>query len=139
MIFGYGDEMDEKSKLIEGKNEDEYLKNNKSIRYLKTRNYQEMLAFIEADDNEIFVMGHSCGISDRTLLNTLFEHEYCKKIKPFYYEWKSKEDNKKVEDDYDDIVMNIHRNFKDKKLCRARVEPKSNCERLPQLEKNLFS
>jgi hypothetical protein len=126
IIFGYGDEMDEKSKLIENKNEQEYLVNNKSIRYLKTGNYQEMLAFIDANDYEIFVMGHSCGISDRTLLNTLFEHEHCKLIKPFYYE-------KDGKDNYEDIVINIYRNFKDKKRCRARVVNKKNCEALPQL------
>ena len=31
-------------------------------------------------------MGHSCGTSDRTMLNTLFEHRNCVSIKPFYYE-----------------------------------------------------
>jgi hypothetical protein len=129
IIFGYGDEMDEKSKLIENKNEKEYLINNKSINYLQTNNYQELLAFINADEYEIFVMGHSCGISDITLLNTLFEHKNCTKIKPFYY----KREN--GTDDYNDIVINIYRNFEDKKKCRARVAPRTKCEPLPQSKK----
>jgi hypothetical protein len=130
IIFGYGDEIDEQSKTIENKNEKEYFANNKSINYLQTNNYQELLAFINADKYEIFIMGHSCGNSDRTLLNTLFEHDNCKKIKPFYYK---REDSS---DDYNDIVINIYRNFKDKKLCRARVEPRTQCEPLPQSKKS---
>lgn len=133
MIFGYGDEMDEKSKLIENRNEDAYLKNNKSINYLQTGNYQELLAFIDADKYKIFTMGHSCGISDRTLLNTLFEHDNCEKIKPFFYQW---HDGDEVKDNYNDILINIYRNFKDKQKCRARVIPKEDCKALPQVPKS---
>lgn len=69
-------------------------------------------------------MGHSCGNSDRTLLNTLFEHQNCVSIKPFYYV------NKNGVDNYLDIVKNIYRNFTDMKLMRAKVVNKSFCEPL---------
>ena len=73
-------------------------------------------------------MGHSCGNSDRTLMNTLFEHKNCASIKPFYYQ------NKDSEDNYLDIVQNISRNFTDMKLMRDRVVNKEFCEPLPQNE-----
>ena len=124
MIFGYGDELDEKYNLIEQLNDNEYLRNIKSIKYLQSRNYQELLAFINSDAYQIFIMGHSCGISDRTLLNKLFEHHNCNSIKPFYY---AKDDGT---DNYTDITINISRNFKDKSLFRERVVNKLDCEPL---------
>jgi hypothetical protein len=83
IIFGYGDEIDDKYKLIEQENDNRYLENIKSIKYLETDNYKKLLTFINSDKYQIFIMGHSCGISDRTLLNTLFEHENCVNIKFF--------------------------------------------------------
>ena len=57
----------------------------KSIKYLESDKYRRMLSFIESDTYQIYIMGHSCGNSDRTLLNTLFEHKNCVSIKPFYF------------------------------------------------------
>lgn len=126
MIFGYGDEMDKHYEILSDMNDNEYLRNIKSIRYLESDNYRKLLQFIEASPYQIYIMGHSCGNSDRTLLNTLFEHDNCVSIKPFYYE---KED---ATDNYTDIVQNISRNFKDKKLLRDRVVNKTYCEPMPQ-------
>ena len=72
-------------------------------------------------------MGHSCGNSDRTLLNTIFEHQNCVSIKPFYYR---KDDRN---DDYIQIVQNISRNFKDMTRMRDRVVNKQYCSPMPQL------
>ena len=69
-------------------------------------------------------MGHSCGLSDRTLLATLFEHKNCVSIKPYYYK---KEDGT---DNYRELVQNIARNFKDPILMRDRVVGKERCEPL---------
>ncbi|MDR1671325.1 MAG: bacteriophage abortive infection AbiH family protein [Alistipes sp.] len=126
IIFGYGDEMDEHYKKIANLNDNEYLQNIKSIRYLETDNYRQLLTFLDSDPYQIYIMGHSCGNSDRTLLNTLFEHPKCVSIKPFYYQ---KPDGT---DDYIDIVQNISRNFKDATLMRDRVVNKTYCEALPQ-------
>ena len=75
-------------------------------------------------------MGHSCGISDRTLLKTLFEHKNCVSIKPYYHQ---KPDGT---DDYWDIVCNIARNISDPSLMRDRVVIKEHCEPLSQLSQN---
>ena len=127
MIFGYGDELDENYKKIQNLNNNEYLKNSKSVRYLEADNYRNMLNFIESGPYQIYIMGHSCGNSDRTLLNTLFEHQNCASIKPFYYK---KDDNS---DTYLEIVQNISRNFTNMKLMRDRVVNKKYCEALLQV------
>jgi len=126
VIFGYGDEMDDKYKEIVKKNNNQYLGNIKSIKYLEADNYRKVLDFIEYAPYQIFIMGHSCGNSDRTLLNTLFEHRNCVSIKPYYYK---KEDGT---DNYLELVQNISRNFTDMKLMRDRVVNKTYCEPLTQ-------
>ncbi len=124
IIFGYGDELDDRYSKIEKLNNNEYLSNVKSIKYLESDNYRRMLSFIDSAPYQVYIMGHSCGNSDRTLLNTLFEHRNCISIKPFYY---IKEDGT---DNYLEIVQNISRNFTDMKLMRDRVVNKTYCEPL---------
>lgn len=124
IIFGYGDEMDDEYPVIKKRNDNELLKNMKTIRYSETDNYRKMLSFIESAPYQIFIMGHSCGNSDRTLLNTLFEHDNCVSIKPYYHK---KEDGT---DNYIELVQNISRNFTDMKKMRDRVVNKTYCEPL---------
>jgi hypothetical protein len=69
-------------------------------------------------------MGHSCGISDRTLLNTIFEHKNCSSIKIFYHKMEDGTDN------YSDVARNISRNFTNKPLMRKRVVNKTECKPL---------
>ncbi len=122
VIFGYGDELDENYKKILEKNDNEYLRNIKSVKYLESSNYRNLLEFMESSPYQIFIMGHSCGNSDRTLLNTLFEHRNCVSIKPFYHKWDDGTDN------YMELVQNISRNFTDMKLMRDRVVNKTFCD-----------
>jgi hypothetical protein len=121
IIFGYGDELDDDYKKIEKLQDNDFLENIKSIQYYKTRNYRRLLKFIEWEPYQVLVMGHSCGNSDRTLLNTLFEHENCVSLKVFYWQ---KEINK---DDYTDLIMNISRNFEGKKGMRDVVVDYGKC------------
>jgi hypothetical protein len=124
IIFGYGDNTDDRYKLIEQKNDKRYLKNMKSINYSKTSKYKEMLNFINLDKYQVYIMGHSCGISDKTLLNTLFEHENCLSIKVFYHNKRDGTDN------HSDIASNISRNFNKKSLFGERLVPWSDSEPL---------
>lgn len=127
IIFGYGDELDDKYNEIKKLNNNEYLRHFKSSKYLETDNYRQLLQFIETEPYQIYIMGHSCGNSDRTLLNTLFEHKNCVSIKPFYYK-------NNDSDNYLDLIQNISRNFTDMKKMRDRVVNKTYCEPLPQLK-----
>lgn len=129
IIFGYGDELDEDYKEISKLNDNDYLKNIKSIRYLETDNYRKLLSFIDSAPFQIYIMGHSCGNSDRTLLNTLFEHKNCVSIKPFYHQKPDGTDN------YIEIIQNISRNFNDMRLMRDRVVNKTYCRPLVPHEK----
>lgn len=122
IIFGYGDELDSDFKKLQKMNDNECLRHIKSIRYLESDGYRKMLEFIESDTFQVIIMGHSCGLSDRTLLNTLFEHKNCVSIKPYYYV------NKEGKDNHLDIIQNISRNFTDMKLMRDRVVNKTFCE-----------
>lgn len=127
MIFGYGDELDEHYKKLSNLNDNRYLTNMKSIRYLESGNYRDMLRFINSAPYQIYIMGHSCGNSDRTLLNTLFEHENCVSIKPFYYQKDEENDN------YSEITQNISRNFTNMQSFRDKVVNKTLCEPMPQI------
>lgn len=124
VIFGYGDELDESYNHIKRLNNNELLSNFKSSKYLEADRYRKLLQFIESAPFQVCIMGHSCGNSDRTLLNTIFEHDNCVSIKPYYYEQGDGKDN------YLDIIHNISRNFTDMKKMRDRVVNKTYCEPL---------
>lgn len=125
IIFGYGDDSDEMYKKLLDKNNNRFLENDKTVKYLGSARYRNFLGFIESAPFQVCIMGHSCGVSDRTLLNTIFQHENCVSIKPYYHK-------KENSDDYYEIIKNISRCFDDKKLMRDRVVNKEYCEPLPQ-------
>jgi hypothetical protein len=126
IIFGYGDEMDTKYEKIENKNNNKYLKHFKSFGYLKNIRLGKLLSFIEADSFNVYIMGHSCGISDRLLLNTIFQNDNCKIIKIFYH---------KIDDSNNDFIektMEISRSFTlaGKAKMRKIIVPFDQCEPL---------
>lgn len=123
--FGFGDEMDDNYKMLENKNDNEYLENIKSFQYLQNSNYKKLLNWVEANNFQVFILGHSCGLSDRTLLNTIFEHHNCKSIKIFYHKHNTG-------DNYKEIVQNISRHFNKKALMRSKLVDYSLCVPLPQ-------
>ena len=127
--FGFGDEMDDDYKMIENIDDNEYLKNFKSFQYLQNSNYKQLLDFVESDQKfQVYIMGHSCGLSDRTMLNTIFEHPNCISIKVFYHQREDGTDN------YTEIIQNISRHFNKKKLMREKIVNKTLCEPLPQIQ-----
>lgn len=121
IIFGYGDELDDDYKRIEKLQDNDFLENIKSVRYHETGNYRQVLDFIESDAYQVAIMGHSCGNSDRTLLNTLFEHPNCISVKVFYRQFEDGTDN------YSDLIRNLSRNFNDKAAMRDKVVNKEYC------------
>ncbi len=128
--LGFGDEMSKRYGEIEDYNENEYLRLMKSFAYSKTDNYKRLFDFIDTYDFQVYIMGHSCGLSDRTLLNAIFESPKCKSIKVFYHERILEDGSKK--DNYSEIVMNISRHFNKKIMMREKIVNKSLCNPLPQ-------
>lgn len=132
IIFGYGDEYDDEYKKLEKSKIPHVLDNIKSMKYLETNNYRKLESLINAAPYQVYIMGHSCALSDNTLLRTLFEHENCVSIKPYYYQ------NEKGWDNYGDIIQALSRCFTDKSKLRSVVVNKTFCELLPQ-NKRSFS
>jgi hypothetical protein len=125
-VFGFGDEMDEDYQLIENLDDNEYLKFFKSFQYFQNTCYDGILKFVDNEKFQAVILGHSCGLSDRVLLNTIFEHDNCRSIKIYYH---LKEDGS---DNYLDIVKNISRHFKDKPSMRRKIVSKELSSPLPQ-------
>ena len=128
IVFGYGDEMDVNYEKMEQLNENEYLKNMKSFYYLKSNNYRGLIRFVGSGKYDIIVMGHSCGVSDRVLLNYIFEHENCENIKIYYHQKNAKEN------DFFEKTQEISRHFRPelKNKMRAKIVPFNEC--LPLVE-----
>jgi hypothetical protein len=114
IVFGFGDDTNKMYKEIESYDYSEFLKKIKSFQYGRDSNYHHFLNFMEEKDFEVFVVGHSCGLSDKTLLKTIFEHEKCYAIKAFHYNG---------EEDHFYKRMAISRHFDDKISMRKKVLP----------------
>lgn len=117
IIFGFGDEHDDDYKGFENKNNNELFQHIKSFNYLKTSNYQDLIRFIYASEFQVCIMGHSCGLSDRTMLKEIFEHDNCKSILIYYHKW----GNDINQNDYVEKTYEISRHFTDKGTMRKKV------------------
>jgi hypothetical protein len=104
-IFGYGDEMDKHFRSIELLNENGFLKNMKTFHYHTTNNYKKMIGFLSKGMYKVILMGHSCGLSDRILLNKIFENKNCNSIQLYYYK------KNESENDFNEKMFEIYRHF----------------------------
>lgn len=126
IVFGFGDEFDHDYIEYEKYNDNSIYKHVKSFDYLKTDNYFSLIRFIDSASFQVHIYGHSCGLSDRTMLNQIFENQNCKSIKIFYYQ------NSENENDYTEKTYEISRHFRDKSLFRKKMVPFNLCCKMPQ-------
>ncbi|AJW63674.1 hypothetical protein VO54_02202 [Elizabethkingia miricola] len=120
IIFGYGDEDETNFNLLE-KYDDECLKYVKTYWYLRTDNYSKFLSFIESDEFEVYIMGHSCGMSDKTMLSSIFNNQNCKKIKILTYN-KDTHNNPSLDNtNYIEMTYQIGRLFNKKSDLRKKL------------------
>lgn len=124
-IFGFGDEIDQEYTKFELLRNDEIFKHIKSFKYLQFSHYRNLIEFLESNPFQVQIFGHSCGLSDRTLLNSIFEHQNCISIKPFYFE-------KDGSNDYEQKSYSIARHFKSKSELRDKVVNKEYCQAMIQ-------
>jgi len=124
-IFGYGDEFDKEFKTFEEKNNNKLFKHIKSFGYLQNKNYYNLIRFLESGNFQVQIYGHSCGLSDRTLLNKIFEHKYCRSIKIFYHE-------KDGENDFTERTHEIYRHFDNKDVLRNKIVSYESSKPMPQ-------
>lgn len=128
IIFGYGDESDPEYQKIEDSGDNMYLRHIKSFGYFQTSNYHKLLSFIDSGPFSVHIVGHSCGLSDRVLLNQIFEHQNCNNIDVFYHKLKDGTDN------FKELTQEISRHFRsqNKAIMRRRLKYKDSKNFIPQ-------
>jgi len=131
LIFGFGDEYDKTYKALEEFNVKSLFENIKSFGYSKSRSYNEMTNFVDGGEYEVFIIGHSCALSDRTLLKYLLENENCTSIRIFYYEGK---DFYKSRNNHNYITREISRHFTNKGEMRNKMVNFLDSEPCPQVQ-----
>lgn len=106
IIFGFGDEHSEDYKLFENSNNSEFLRFIKYPRYTLTNNYRKLELFLaQTSGYEVSIIGHSCGLSDRTILRRVLDNDKCTQIRIYPY---------KDGDNYLQVVTELTRHFRDK-------------------------
>jgi len=126
IVFGFGDEMDLSYLKLESEPTRGFLDYMKAFWYFRTSNYHDLIRFIDSELFEVFILGHSCGLSDRTMLNMIFEHKNCEHIKIYYYEEKGGKNN------FTPLTQEISRHFKNKGDMRKKIVPFPQSECMPQ-------
>lgn len=101
----------------------------KSFGYFRTDNLRKLSRFFMEGEYQVQIMGHSCGLSDRVMLNGIFEHENCRSIKIFHHRRGSHFE----ETNYKELTQNISRHFNKKQRMRDWVVPYRSENFLPQV------
>jgi hypothetical protein len=131
VIFGYGDDLHNRYQEIEDEDNNSSLNYIKTFYYSNSTNYLRLIDFILDKDYEVYVVGHSCGLSDRTLLNTIFEDSNCKLIKIFHFE----DEKVKSKDDHFQKTIAVSRHCANKPMLRKRIVTFDRHAIIPQLKK----
>ncbi|PKR80375.1 hypothetical protein CW751_09895 [Brumimicrobium salinarum] len=127
IVFGFGDELDETYQEIERLNENKFFEHIKSFRYFQDGNYQKLMAFVDNDPFEVLVLGHSLGLSDRTMLSQIFENDNLKRVQLYYHQGQK---------DFTEKTYEISRHFTSKGRMRELIVPFTRSEPMPQVEMN---
>ena len=130
IIFGYGDDTSALYEQLELMDKKELLERIKSFQYHKTYNYSKLLSFLEMGRYEVFIVGHSCGLSDKTMLETIFEQDYCMLVKNFHH---GETDRIREENETKKRIA-ISRHFSNKKKMRKVLVPFDSWGYIPAFE-----
>ncbi|MDP3354056.1 MAG: hypothetical protein Q8S44_09990, partial [Flavobacteriaceae bacterium] len=93
-------------------------------------NYRKLLSFLNSNYYQVCIYGHSCGLSDRVMLNEIFEHENCKSIKIYFYEYEDGSNG----NDFSNKNMDISRHFNSNKLMRQKIVEFNPKNKIPQIK-----
>jgi hypothetical protein len=102
----------------------DYVKNMKSNYYTETNNYLKLEVFLDLADFEVALFGHSCGKSDKTVLNMIFEHPKCRHNKIHYHEDDAGDNFRQISDSVSRHCDSIR--------WYSKVVPKIFCSPMPQ-------
>lgn len=123
VVFGFGDEVDSMYQEMEDFNSNLLFHHIKSFKYFQYSNYSKLHNFMQ-NRYEVYVIGHSCGLSDRTLLSFIFGSQTCWAIRLFPHN----------DQDFVNTTFEISRHFQDKVLMRSRVVNRENLKLCPQID-----
>lgn len=117
IVLGYGDETTDKFRELEDANDNELTKFFKSFYYMQNPRYRQFFEVLERGPFRLHLMGHSCGLSDRVLLSSIFNHPNLEDVRIYYH------DRGEGENDYFQLCRNISRHFHDKHAMRLKILP----------------
>lgn len=117
IVLGYGDETTDKFRELEDANDNELTKYFKSFYYMQNPRYRQFFEVLERGPFRLHLMGHSCGLSDRVLLSSIFNHPNLEDVRIYYH------DRGKDKNDYFQLCQNISRHFHDKHAMRRKTLP----------------
>jgi hypothetical protein len=125
IVFGFGDEVHKSYQEIEDLDENLFFEHIKSFKYFQNQYYQDLMAFLKSGQFEVFVLGHSLGLSDRTMLQAIFNSDELYRVKIFFYQ-------KDGKNNFVEMTHQLSRHFTDKNRMRTKVVPFDKSEPLPQ-------
>ena len=116
IVLGYGDETTDMFRELEDANDNELTKYFKSFYYMQNSRYRQFFEVLERGPFRLHLMGHSCGLSDRVLLSSIFNHPNLEDVKIYYHD-------RGENNDYFQLCQNISRHFHDKHAMRLKILP----------------
>jgi len=123
IVFGYA-AMDDESRNLIDKQENEYMRNIKKQLYKHAENEHLLSYYLNGSQKiNVSILGHSCGISDKLILNQILNHKNINSICTYYF------------NDYEQYFqtqVNIDRIMMDDEKFRKLVIDYNNCIRMPQ-------
>ena len=124
IIFGYGNDKHKEYQKIKDLEENKFLENFKTFAYLKNNNYNKIYDDIldnnSIDEYIVFVLGHSLGATDKTLLEEVFNNAKCKKIHLFKRR-NLKGNEEKLEKSFNNLVFSASRILRNEKDLRKKI------------------
>lgn len=123
MVFGYGDEHDEFYSKIESLDENRFFPHIKSFMYLRGEAHTSLMTYLNSNNYVVHIIGHSCGLTDKTLLKRIFDNNHCKSIMLYMHGGY---------ENYVETTMEISRHFSNKQDLRDKVIPFQHTPDCPQ-------
>lgn len=118
-IFGYGNDLNEEYQRLK-KIEDNYLLTNfKTVNYVMDSNYEKLVKYLRKIQGfEVYVLGHSLGLTDRTLLKEILDHKQCSKI---HIHTRKDFDAKERYADFKNLVISLTRIMDVENVVRSKI------------------
>ena len=122
LLMGYGDDLSSDFELLKASGIYEAMLHIKPNHFSKNSKYSDLLAFCEEGDFEVFVVGHSMGMTDHHILASIFERPNCKNISLFH---------RGTRQDFMKRVVALANHFGDRKLVQSKIRTYNQEQVLP--------